>query len=162
MAESLTNFLVNHGIQPVLVIFLMSMLPLIELRGGLIAAMLLGIEWYIALPVCFVGTIIPVPFILLFIRQIFKLLKKIRIFERLVTKIELRTKRKSMSMKNKSLFGVFLFVAIPIPGTGAWTGSLIADILDLRIKKSMPAIAAGCLAAGIIMTVLSYGFGMLL
>ncbi|MGN1081562.1 MAG: COG2426 family protein [Acutalibacteraceae bacterium] len=162
MAETVTNFLIGHGIQPVLVVFIISMLPLLELRGGIFAAMLLGIPWYIALPVCFAGTVIPVPFILLFIRQIFKWLKKIKPLEKLITKIEVRTARKSMSMKRKSLLGVFIFVAVPIPGTGAWTGSLIADILDLRIKRSFPVIMAGCLVAGIIMTVFSYGLGMML
>lgn len=79
--------------------------------------------------------------------------------KRTVERIELRTARKSASMNKASLWGVFIFVAVPLPGTGAWTGSLIADILDLRIKKSFPVIALGSLTAGIIMTLLSY-FGV--
>lgn len=159
MAQTVTAFLEQYGIPSVLIVFIISLLPILELRGGLIAAAILNIEWYIALPVCFLGTILPVPFILLFIRKIFSLLKKIKFMKRTVERIELRTARKSASMNKASLWGVFIFVAVPLPGTGAWTGSLIADILDLRIKKSFPVIALGSLTAGIIMTLLSY-FGV--
>lgn len=162
MAEQVTQFLNDHGVPSVLIILIISMLPVLELRGGLIAAAFLNIEWYIALPVCFIGTILPVPFILLFIRQIFQWLKKLKFMKRMVEKIEKSGKRKSASIKKASLWGVYIFVAVPLPGTGAWTGSLIADILDLRIRKSFPTIVLGSLTAGIIMTVLSYGLKMAL
>ncbi len=159
MAESVTEFLNSHGIPPVLIIFLISLLPILELRGGLIAAAILSVDWYIALPVCFLGTILPVPFILLFIRKVFQWLKRLKFMKKTVEKIEVKAARKSASISKASIWGVFLFVAIPIPGTGAWTGSLIADILDIRIRKSLPAIVLGSLTAGVIMTVLSY-FGV--
>ena len=104
---------------------------------------------------------VPIPFILLFIRKIFSLLKKIPSVEKAITKLEARSIRKADNVKKYRLWGLFLFVAIPLPGTGAWTGALIADLLDIRIKHSLPAIAAGVLVAGIIISMLSYGlFGL--
>ncbi|MBQ8533467.1 MAG: small multi-drug export protein [Clostridia bacterium] len=162
MAEQVTEFLNSHGIPPVLIVFLISLFPILELRGGLIAAAILSIDWYIALPVCIIGTMFPIPFILLFIRKIFQWLKKISFMKKTVEKLEIRAARKSASMNKASLWGLYIFVAVPLPGTGAWTGSLIADVLDLRIKNSLPVIFLGTLTAGVIMTVLSYGFKMAL
>ena len=102
------------------------MIPLLELRGGLLAASLLKISAAKAIPLCIVGNIIPIPFILLFIRQIFKVLKKTKLFRGLVMKLEDRAMRKSDQVKKYEFWGLMLFVGIPLPGTGAWTGSLIS------------------------------------
>lgn len=105
---------------------------------------------------------LPIPFILLFIRKIFNWLKKIHKVEALIEKLEARSIRKADQVKKYRLWGLFIFVAIPLPGTGAWTGALIADLLDIRIKHSFPAIAAGVFVAGLIISALSYGlFGLL-
>lgn len=156
MIESITEFL-KENLSAELCIFVISMLPILELRGGIIAAFSLGVPWYIALPICVVGNMIPIPFELLFIRKIFNLLKKIGPIGRIVDKIEKRAESKSKTIRNGSLIGLFLLVAIPLPGTGAWTGGLIADILDLRMKHSIPVITAGVIAAGLIVSAATYG-----
>jgi uncharacterized membrane protein len=132
------------------------MLPVVELRGGLPYAAIRGVPVAWAFIICFAGNILPVPFILFFIRKIFAYLKRFKHIGKLVTKIEKRAIAKSDTVRKNQLLGLFLFVAIPLPGTGAWTGSLIAAILNLPIKKSFPAIALGVLCAGVIMVVLSY------
>ena len=110
-----------------------------------------------AIPLCIVGNIIPIPFILLFIRQIFKVLKKTKLFRGLVMKLEDRAMRKSDQVKKYEFWGLMLFVGIPLPGTGAWTGSLIASLLEIDIKKSSLAIFCGIIMATVIMYIVSYG-----
>lgn len=138
------------------VVFLISMIPILELRGGLLAASLLKIAPRTSIPICIVGNIIPIPFILLFIRQIFKLLKKTRMFRGLIVRLENRAMGKSDSIKKYEFWGLMLFVGIPLPGTGAWTGALIASLLNIDIKKSSLAILCGILMASVIMYILSY------
>lgn len=133
------------------------MIPLLELRGGLLAASLLKISAAKAIPLCIIGNIIPIPFILLFIRQIFKVLKKTKLFRGLVIKMENRAMSKSDQVKKYEFWGLMLFVGIPLPGTGAWTGSLIASLLEIDIKKSSLAILCGIIMATVIMYVVSYG-----
>ncbi|WP_411655293.1 COG2426 family protein [Anaeromassilibacillus sp. SJQ-1] len=106
--------------------------------------------------ICFVGTILPIPFILLFIRQILEWLKNTR-FVKLVHRIEAKAEQKSKSIEKYKTFGLFLFVAIPLPGTGAWTGALVAALLNMRFKHAMLSITLGTLTADVIMVVLSYG-----
>lgn len=145
-----------------LIAFIVSLLPILELRGGLVAAKLMDIEFWKAFVICYVGNMIPIPFILLFIRKIFNFLKRFNKFEKMIDKLEARSLRKADKVRKYRLWGLFLFVAIPLPGTGAWTGALIADIFDIRIKHSLPVIAVGVLTAGVIMSALSYGlFGAL-
>ena len=138
------------------VIFLISMVPLLELRGGLIAAALLKVDALRAIPICIAGNIIPIPFILLFIRQIFKLLKKTKLFRGLVEKLESRAMGKSDQIRKYEFWGLLLFVGIPLPGTGAWTGSLIASLLEIDIKKSSLAILCGIILASTIMYTATY------
>ena len=133
------------------------MIPILELRGGLLAASLLKVSAAKAIPICIVGNIIPIPFILLFIKQIFKLLKKTKVFHNLIVKMENRAMGKSDQIKKYEFWGLVLFVGIPLPGTGAWTGSLIASLLDVDIKKSSLAILCGVIMATVIMYVVSYG-----
>lgn len=139
------------------VIFIISMIPILELRGGLLVASLLDVSILRAIPICIIGNIIPIPFILLFIKQIFKWMKKFKIFRGLIEKLENRAMSKSDSIKRYEFWGLALFVGIPLPGTGAWTGSLIAALLDIDIKKAVLAELLGVAIATIIMSIVSYG-----
>ena len=165
MSETLAEYIVNllgGKISPELIAFIVSMLPILELRGGLIAAKLMEIDFFKAFAICYIGNMLPVPFILLFIRKIFNLLKKIPSVERMIDKLEARSLRKADKVEKYRLWGLLIFVGIPLPGTGAWTGALIADLFDIRIKNSLPVIAVGVLLAGLIISALSYGlFGLL-
>ena len=151
--DNLSQFISPEG-----AIFLISMIPILELRGGLLAATLLKIEAAKAIPICIIGNIIPIPFILLFIRQIFKLMKKTKVFRGLIETLESRAMGKSDKIRRYEFWGLMLFVGIPLPGTGAWTGALIASLLEIDIKKSSVAILCGLVMATIIMYVVSYVF----
>ena len=139
-----------------LVVFLLSMMPILELRGGLIAAAILGVDWAIAFPICVIGNMLPIPFELLFIRKIFKWMKRFRPFYKMITWIEERAEKKSKEIETKISIGLFLFVAIPLPGTGAWTGGLVADVLGVKFKKAIPIILVGVITAGLIISFISY------
>ncbi len=155
MAEQLTHFLKDF-LRPELIIFIISLLPILELRGGLIAAAILGVDWAIAFPICVIGNMLPIPFELLFIRKIFKWMKRFRPFEKMITWIEERAERKSKEIETKISIGIFLFVAVPLPGTGAWTGGLVADVLGVKFKKAIPIITVGVITAGLIISFISY------
>ena len=160
MAESLANWFVDvfrEKISEEWIIFIISLFPILELRGGLIAAGLLGVPWAKAFAICFVGNMLPVPFILLFIRKIFEVMKRSKAFEKIVIKMEKKAEKNSEKVKKYELLGLFLLVAIPLPGTGAWTGALVAALMDIRLKKSIPAIALGVIVAGLIVSALMYG-----
>ncbi len=157
--ESIVQWFTTHLSQYIsaeTVVFIISMIPILELRGGLLAASLLKIPPRVSIPLCILGNIIPIPFILLFIRQIFKLLKKTRLFRGIITKLENRALRKSDTIQKYEFWGLVIFVGIPLPGTGAWTGALIASLLHIDIKKSSLAILLGILMATVIMYVFSY------
>ena len=159
-AGTVTAWLEDIGIPPILIVFAISLLPILELRGGLIAAAILNIDWAIAFPICLIGNILPLPFILLFIKKIFAIMKKKGILRGMVERFEKKAESKSEEAKNKSRWGkiifLYCFVAIPLPGTGGWTGSLIASFMNIRLKDSIPTVALGVLSAGIIMSVLTY------
>ena len=140
-----------------LIIFLVSMIPILELRGGLIVASLLHVNMWRAIPICIIGNLIPVPFILLLITKIFALLKKTKKFRGLVEKLENRALGRSDQIQRYEFWGLVLFVGIPLPGTGAWTGSLIAALLGVKNKKAVPAILLGLLMATFIICVIFYG-----
>lgn len=139
------------------IIFIISMIPILELRGGLLAASLLQVQITTAIPICIIGNIIPVPFILLFIKKIFAVLRKVPYMGKLVDKLENRAARRSKAMENGEFIGLLLFVGIPLPGTGAWTGSLIAALLDMDFKKAIIAVFLGIMMATVIMSIVSYG-----
>ena len=160
MIESITNYLVGtfEGKVPAaLIIFFISLLPVLELRGGMIAAKLLGVGLIKAFIICYLGNILPIPFILLFIRKIFRFLRKSEKLGTLVDKIEARSMKKRDKVLKYKQWGLLMFVAIPLPGTGGWTGALLAALLDIRIKKSLPIIALGVFIADLIMSIISYG-----
>lgn len=161
MTEAITDYLVGlfqGAIPKELIIFIISMFPVVELRGGMIAAKLLDVELLKAFVICYLGNILPIPFILLFIRRIFQFLKRFKKIGGLIEKLEVRSMRKSEKVKRWRNWGLLAFVAVPLPGTGGWTGALIAALLDIRIKTSFPIIALGVLIANLIMSVFSYGF----
>ena len=160
MAETLANFFVDlfgNKIPGELTIFIISLLPILELRGGLIAAVLLGVPLWKAFIVCFIGNMLPVPFIILFIKKIFEFLRRFSFFDKFIGKLEAKTEKNKDKVLRYKQWGLLLFVAIPLPGTGAWTGALFAALLDIDLKKSFPIIALGVLIAGVIVAVLSYG-----
>lgn len=140
-----------------IVVFIISMIPILELRGGLIVSKLIQVPITTAVPLCIVGNIIPIPFILLFIKRIFQWMKKIRICRGLIEKLENRAMGKSDSIKKYEFWGLVLFVGIPLPGTGAWTGSLIAALLEVDFKKAILAELLGIILATVIMSIFSYG-----
>ncbi|MCQ2455168.1 MAG: small multi-drug export protein [Clostridia bacterium] len=136
--------------------FLISMVPVIELRGAVPVAIHDGLNIWAALFISIIGNLLPVPFIILFVRNIFAFLRKH--FSKLngvITKLEKRAEKKSETVLKYAFWGLFVLVAIPLPGTGAWTGALVAAMLDMRLKKAFPSIALGVVAAGLIMTILS-------
>ena len=139
-----------------LIVFLISLLPILELRGSILAAGFLKMEFLSTYIIAVIGNMLPIPFILLFIDKIFFWLKKTRL-KGFVEKIEKKAMSKSEQITKYGRLGLFLFVAIPIPGTGAWTGSLIASLLRMKIKDTLPWIFLGVLTAGLIMSLLSFG-----
>jgi len=165
MAEKLAKFFVGlfGGITSVwwgkyLVMFIISLMPILELRGGLIAASLMDAPMWQSFLVCFIGNILPIPFILWFITSIFEYFKKKNgKIGKLVTKIEKKADSKKEQIERLKYLGLVLFVGIPLPGTGAWTGCLIAALLGMDKKKSCLAAILGVIMAGIIMLIVSYG-----
>ena len=138
-------------------VFIISMIPILELRGGLlVAGPLLGVPLTTAIPLSIIGNIIPVPFILLLITPVFAWMKGTKLFKPMVEKLEAKAMSKSDKIEKYEFWGLVLFVGIPLPGTGAWTGSLIAALLGMKFKKAFPAVIIGILMATVIMTVLSY------
>ncbi len=164
MTQKLANFMIGlfggaagSVLGKYIVIFILSLLPILELRGGLIAASLLGLPMWQSFFVCFLGNIIPIPFILYFINPIFRHMRNWKYLGKFVCWCEEKANSKKEKIENLKYFGLFLFVGIPLPGTGAWTGCLIAALLDMDKKKSMVAAFLGVILAGIIMLVFSYG-----
>lgn len=158
LAEKMTNLL--GGLPPILIAFIISMIPILELRGGLIAASLLQIPMWQAVGICIFGNILPIPFILLFIEKILNWMEgcKIGWISKLAIWLKERgTGKKAEKIRKVEFIGLLLFVGIPLPGTGAWTGALIASLLHVSRKKSVPAILLGIILASTIMTILSYG-----
>lgn len=143
-------------ISPQATVFLISMMPLLELRGGILAGSLLKIPEIQAVPISIAGNILPIPFILLFINRIFYLMKKYNIFRGLVEYLERKALGKSDRIRKYEFVGLMLFVGIPLPGTGAWTGALTASLLGIDIKKSSLAILCGIAMATVIMYIVSY------
>ena len=142
------------------IVFLVSLLPILELRGGLIAAAVLNIPMWTAIGFCILGNILPIPFILLFIEKLLNWMEQCRIgfLRKFALWLKARaTGKKAQSIRKFEFIGLLLFVGIPLPGTGAWTGSMIAALLHVSRKKSVPAIFLGLIMATVIMCIISYG-----
>ncbi|MFY9214574.1 MAG: COG2426 family protein [Tissierellaceae bacterium] len=138
-------------------VILTAMLPVIEVRGAIPVGIALGMSPFHATLLAFLGSIIPVPFILWTIRPIFTYLRRTKLFRRLVNTLTDKSMRKSGKVKKYGYIGLFFFVAIPLPGTGVWSGSLIAALLNMRIKFAFPTIVLGNLVASIAIMLLSFG-----
>ena len=142
----------------ILTVFLLSMVPLLELRGAIIAGAAAGLPWYVSYVVSVIGNILPVPIILLFVRKVFGFMKsRGGRLERMALWFENKGASKSDKVTKYASLGLFLFVAIPLPGTGAWMGSLIAALMNMRLKHSLISIFLGILTAGLVMSLACYG-----
>ena len=139
-----------------LIVFLISMVPLIELRGAMVYAAVAEMPFLPSLICCVIGNILPVPFLIKFAKTVLVYLSKINKIGWIFQKIIDRGNKKAEKVRNAELFGLFAFVAIPLPGTGAWTASLIATLMQLRVVKSTFAILLGVITCGIIMGILSF------
>jgi uncharacterized membrane protein len=151
-------WLTSSWLGKMILTFFVSMVPVLELRGGIP----MGVAWGLSLPwsVCaaVLGNIVPAPFIVIFIRQIFAWMRrKSAWMERRIEWLEARAAKKQEIVARYAAFGLFLLVAIPLPGTGMWTGALIAGLLGLRLKQVFPPLALGVCAAAAIVTVVTYG-----
>ncbi|MFR8235869.1 MAG: COG2426 family protein [Anaerovoracaceae bacterium] len=141
-----------------LMTFLISMVPVLELRGAIPLGVLNGLDIRAALAAAIIGNMVPVPFIIIFIRKIFKWMQeKSERLARLVKKFEDKADAKKDKVLKYEFWGLMILVAIPLPGTGAWTGALVAAMLDMQLKRAFPAIFVGVIVAGIIVTIATYG-----
>lgn len=158
MLEALVNFLGPVGRELSLII--VSMIPLIELRGAIpLGINALGMPPLEVFLLCVIANCVPIPFIIFLIKPIFRWLKRFRFFNKIITKLEGIADKKSgkITAYKYEMLGLFLFVGVPLPGTGAYSGALIAALLNMRIKNAFPAIVLGVIAAGVLVTLISSG-----
>ena len=138
--------------------FFISMLPVVELRGGLPYGIALDLPYPAALAAALMGNFAPVPFIILYIKRVFAWMRrKSGKFDGVITRLEQKAHLKGRLVKKYSFLGLVLLVGIPLPGTGAWTGALVAAILDMRVRRAVPAIALGLLMAAALTTAATFG-----
>ena len=141
-----------------LLTMLVSMVPVIELRGGIPFGVAAGLPVWMAMLASVIGNLIPVPFIIVYIRRIFQWMRRrMPRFGGMIDKLEAKAHLKGQKVQKYQYFGLALFVAIPLPGTGAWTGALAAAFLDMRLRKALPSIVAGVAAAGVVVSAITYG-----
>ena len=157
--EFLVEFFIElfGGISKEVIIFVISLMPILELRGGLLAASLLGVEFLRAAVICVLGNVVPIPIVLLFLEKVLEILGKWNVTKKIVTWLEKKVDSKREQIDKYGYWGLVIFVGIPLPGTGAWTGALLAVMLGLNKKKSFICILLGVLLAAIIMSIVSYG-----
>lgn len=137
---------------------LMSMVPVVELRGGIPFGVALGLDIWPAYLAAVIGNMLPVPFIIIFIRRIFQWMRvHMPRLGSLVDKLEKKAHLKGRMVTKYKYLGLMIFVAIPLPGTGAWTGSLAAAFLDMRLRKALPSVFAGVLIAGVLIAAITFG-----
>ncbi len=166
MAEKLVNGIVAafSGLTAMafgkeLLVFIISLMPILELRGGLIAASLIGLDPVRSYIISIIGNVIPVPFILLFINAILDWMResKIKFFNSIVAWLDKKVEKHKGQIEKYGFWGLVMFVGIPLPGTGAWTGCLIASCLHMDRKKAFIAAMIGVFMASIIMMIVSFG-----
>ncbi len=138
-------------------VFFCSMLPVIELRGAIPLGAGLGLPMWQTFFISVIGNLVPVPFILLLMNWLLQLMKKVKWLEKLATKLEAKAEKSREKVNRYAFWGLALFVAIPLPGTGAWTGSLVASVTGMRFWRSVLSITVGILVAGVIMSAAAYG-----
>ena len=138
-------------------VFFLSMVPVLELRAAIPIGATLGLEWVANYLICVIGNMIPVPIILLFVRHVLEWMKKIPRLDKIALWVENKAQKNTPKVQKYASLGLLIFVARPLPGTGAWTGALVAAMLDMRMKYAIPSIFCGVLIAGLIMSLASYG-----
>ena len=134
-----------------------AMLPVLEIRGAIPVGVAAGLDPWLAFAVGVVGNMLPIPILILITRRVINWLKKHGVLVRFTGWLERKGEEKARTVQQYSFWGLFILVAIPLPGTGAWTGALVASLLDMRLKRALPAITMGVIAAGIIVLLLTYG-----
>ena len=140
-----------------LMTFFTAMVPVLELRGAIPVGVAGGVPVLAAMLIAVVGNLVPIPILIVFTRNVFDWLKTKGKIKTIVEKLEAKAEAKSEIVQKYEWWGLCILVAIPLPGTGAWTGALVAAVLGMRLKKSLPAITVGVLIAGVIVTLLTYG-----
>ena len=164
MSEKLVNVIVGAfgglttmALGKEILVFIISLLPILELRGGLLAAALIGLDPVPSYIISIIGNILPVPFILLLINKILDWMRKSKKFKKVAKWLDEKVEKHKGQIEKYGYLGIVLFVGIPLPGTGAWTGSLIASVLEMDKKKTFFAVLAGVFIARVIMMVISFG-----
>lgn len=141
---------------------LVSMVPVVELRGGIPFGVAAGLPVWAAFLAAILGNLIPAPFIIVYIRRIFQWLRlRLPRLNSLVDKLEKKAHLKGQKVSKYKYLGLAIFVAIPLPGTGAWTGALAAAFLDMPLRKAIPSIVAGVLTAGVVISIVTFGVSSL-
>ena len=142
----------------ILLTFLVAMVPVVELRGAIPFGVVRGLNLWTAIIASVLGNLVPVPFIILFIRRIFAWMRAhMPKLDGLVTRMEKKAEKKRAAVEKYAFWGLAILVAIPLPGTGAWTGALVAAMMEMRLKRAFPAIVIGVVIAGVIVSVVTYG-----
>ena len=155
MIEAIQDFFINT-VGAELAVFFCSMIPIIELRGSIPLGWALGLNPFLNYFISIVGNMIPVPFILIFIKAVLNWMKKFKRLGKFARWLETKAEKNKEKIMKRAFWGLFIFVAIPLPGTGAWTGSLVAALFNMPIKKAILAVFCGVLTAGVIMSIISY------
>lgn len=155
MVEQIFSWLLGAGKE--FALFIISMMPLVELRAAVPIGLATGMPWYEVLPICYIGNLLPIPFVLLFGLKLIDWLSSLKPFKNIATKYKQKLMSKSDQVTKYAKIGLLLFVAVPLPGTGAWSGAVIATLLDMPLKKSFFSIALGVIIAGLIMTIGTHG-----
>ena len=150
MIQEMWNWLLGAGREAAL--FVVSMLPLIELRGAVPLGLATGMPWYQVLPICYVGNLLPIPFVMIFGVRLIDWLSTLKPFRKAATRYKEKLLSKSGSVTKYERIGLLLFVAVPLPGTGAWSGAVVAALLKMPFRKAFLSIACGVIIAGLLMT----------
>ena len=156
MVEAIETFFLETVGEELCVLFC-SMLPIIELRGAIPLGAGLGLPWWQTFAISVVGNLLPIPFILLLMRWMLDVMKKVKGLRRIALWLEAKVEKKRDKVEKYAFWGLTIFVAIPLPGTGAWTGSLIASVTGMRFWRSFLCATIGVLIAAVVMTLASYG-----
>ena len=142
----------------ILLTFLVAMVPVVELRGAIPFGVVRGLNLWTAIIASVLGNLVPVPFIILFIRRIFAWMRAhMPKLDGLVTRMEKKAEKNRAAVEKYAFWGLAILVAIPLPGTGAWTGALVAAMMEMRLKRAFPAIVIGVVIAGVIDSIVTSG-----
>ncbi|MBR5156838.1 MAG: small multi-drug export protein [Clostridia bacterium] len=152
MSQAIINFFQGMQLSNELVVFIVSMIPIVELRGAIPFGFVLDMDPWILYLLAVIGNLLPIPFILMLIRPIIRWFLKTKLLRPIGLWLESKVEKNKGKIEKYEFWGLCLFVAIPLPGTGAWTGALVAAFLDMRLGRAFLSIALGVLIAGLIMT----------